>query len=67
MYVMLDDDPLENCEDVEPQVMLPDAVQERIRGLEEKVELLKTQLDLEAGWTRGWRKSVAKSAPGASG
>ena len=43
VYVMLDDDPPENGEDDQPQ----DAAQERIRGLEEQVELLKTQLHLE--------------------
>ena len=43
VYVMLDDDPPENGEDGQPQ----DAARERIRGLEEQVDLLKTQLDLE--------------------
>ena len=43
IYVMLDDDPPENGEDGQPQ----DAARERIRGLEEQVELLKTQFDLE--------------------
>ena len=43
VYVMLNDDPPENGEDSQ----LQDAAQERIRGLEEQVELLKTQLDLE--------------------
>ncbi len=43
VYVMLDDDPLENQEDGQSQ----DASRERIQGLEEQVELLQTQLDLE--------------------
>ncbi len=40
VYVMLDDDLPENSQS-------QDAAQERIRGLEEQAELLKTQLDLE--------------------
>ena len=43
VYVMLDDDPPESVEDGQPQ----GAARERIRGLEEQVELLKAQLDLE--------------------
>ncbi len=43
VYVVLDDDPPENGENSQPQ----DAARERIRGLEEQVELLQTQLDLE--------------------
>ena len=43
VYVMLDDDPSENCEDDQSW----DAARERIRGLEEQVALLQTQLDLE--------------------
>ena len=41
--MMLDDDPPKEGVDGQPQ----DAAWERIRGLEEQVELLKTQLDLE--------------------
>ena len=47
VYVMLDDDPPENGVDAESQVASLDVAQERIRGLEEQVELLKTLLDLE--------------------
>ena len=47
VYVMLDDDPPENGEDAKSQVAPPDVAQERIRGLEEQVELLKAQLALE--------------------
>ena len=43
VYVVLDDDPPENDVDGQPL----DVSRERIRGLEERVELLKTQLDLE--------------------
>ena len=47
VYVMLDDDPPENGVDGQSQ----DATQERIRGLEEQVELLKAQLALEQDGT----------------
>ena len=43
VYVMLDDSPMENSEDGQSQ----DTARERIRRLEEQVELLKSQLDLE--------------------
>ena len=47
IYVMLDDDPPENGSNAKSQGTLLDVAQERIRGLEEQVELLKAQLDLE--------------------
>ena len=49
IYVMLDDDPPEIGVDGQPQ----DVAQERVRGLEEQVELLKAQLDLERERTAG--------------
>ena len=49
VYIMLDNGPLENGEDGQ----LKDAAWERIRGLEEHVELLQTQLDLEQGRNSG--------------
>ena len=64
VYVMLDDDPPENGEDAESQVALVDVAQERIRGLEEQVELLKTQLDLEQGRNAGLEKSYRQERAG---
>ena len=45
VYVMLDDDPLNNGVDAESQGTLLDVAQERIRGLDEQVALLQGQLE----------------------
>ena len=47
VYVMLDNDPLENGEDTDPWVAPLDVAQERVRCLEEHAELLQTQLNME--------------------
>ena len=47
IYVMLDDDPLKNGLAAKSQGTLLDVARERIRGLEEQVELLQTQIDQE--------------------
>ena len=47
IYVMLDDDPLNNGVNAKSQGTLLDVARERIRGLEERVELLQSQLALE--------------------
>ena len=47
IYVMLDDDPLNNSVAAESQGTLLEVAQERIRGLEEQVSLLQGQLALE--------------------
>ena len=47
VYVMLDDDPPEDGVDAESRVAPLDVAQERIRGLEEQMELLQAQLALE--------------------
>ncbi len=47
IYVMLDDDPLKNGVNAKSQGTLLDVARERIRGLEEQVELLEGQLTLE--------------------
>ena len=47
IYVMLDDDPLKNDLAAKSQGTLLDVARERIRGLEEQVELLQTQIDQE--------------------
>ncbi len=47
VYVMLDDDPLKNCVNTKSQGTLLDVARERIRGLEEQVEILQGQLALE--------------------
>ena len=47
IYVMLDDDLPENGASAKSQGTLLDVAQERIRGLEEQVELLQAQLELE--------------------
>ena len=60
VYVMLDDDPPENEEDCQPQ----DAARERIRGLEEQVELLKTQLDQEQERNAGLEEVCRKERAG---
>ena len=49
IYVMLDDDPLKNGLNAKSQGTLLDVARERIRGLEEQVELLQGQLALEQG------------------
>ena len=46
IYVMLDDPP-ENGVDAKSQCTLLDVAQERIRGLDEQVELLQAQIELE--------------------
>ena len=60
VYVMLDDDPPENGEDGQPQ----DAAQEQIRGLEEQVVLLQTQLDLERGRNAGLEEACRRERVG---
>ena len=62
VYVMLDDDPSVNGEDAESQVAPPDVAQERIRGLEEQVELLKAQLALEQGRNVGLEEVCRKES-----
>ena len=47
VYVMLDDDLPENGVDTKSQGTLLDVTQERIRGLDEQVALLQSQLALE--------------------
>ena len=47
VYVMLDDDLPENGSNARSQGTLLDVAQERIRGLDEQVELLQAQLALE--------------------
>ena len=47
VYVMLDDDPPENGSNARSHGTLLDVAQEKIRGLDEQVELLQGQLDLE--------------------
>lgn len=47
IYVMLDDDPLKNGLNAKSPGTLLDVARERIRGLEEQVELLQGQLALE--------------------
>ena len=47
IYVMLDDDPLKNGLSAKSQGTLLDVARERIRGLDEQVELLQGQLALE--------------------
>ena len=60
VYVMLDDDLPENGEDGQPQ----DAAQERIRGLEEQVVLLQTQLSLERERNAGLEEACRRERAG---
>ena len=67
IYVMLDDDPLKNGANAKSQGTLLDVARERIRGLEEQVALLQSQLALEQERNAGWRRPFGKSASGATG
>ena len=60
VYVMLDDDPQENGVAPKSRGTLLDVAQERIRGLDEQVELLQTQLAQEQERNIGLEESYRK-------
>ena len=60
MYVMLDDDPPENGAAAKSQGTLLDVAQERIRGLDEQVALLRSQLALEQERNAGLEETCQK-------
>ena len=60
VYVMLDDDPLENSVAAKSRGTLLDVAQERIRGLDEQVELLQAQLAQEQERNIGLEESYRK-------
>ena len=60
VYVMLDDDPLENGVAAKARGTLLDVAQERIRGLDEQVELLQAQLAQEQERNIGLEESYRK-------
>ena len=60
IYVMLDDDLAENGASAKSQGALLDVAQERIRGLDEQVELLQAQLELEQERNIGLEESYRK-------
>ena len=60
VYVMLDDDPPENGAAAKSQGTLLDVAQERIRGLDEQVALLRSQLALEQERNAGLEETCQK-------
>lgn len=60
IYVMLDDDPLKNGVAATSRGTLLDVAQERIRGLEEQVELLQGQIALEQERNAGLEEACRK-------
>ena len=62
IYVMLDDDPLKNGVSAKSQGTLLDVARERIRGLEEQVELLQGQLVLEQERNAGLEEAYQKES-----
>ncbi len=60
VYVMLDDDLPENGANARSQSTLLDMAQERIRGLDEHVELLQSQLVLEQERNSGLEESYRR-------
>ena len=60
IYVVLDDDPLENGANAKSQGTLLDVAQERIRGLDEQVALLQAQLALEQERNVGLEEVIRK-------
>ena len=64
IYVMLDDDPFKNGLAAKSQGTLLDVARERIRGLEEQVELLQGQLTLEQERNTGLEEICRKERAG---
>ena len=64
IYVMLDDDPLKNGVNAKSQGTLLDVARERIRGLEEQVALLQSQLASEKERNAGLEKAYRKERAG---
>ena len=60
VYVMMDDDPLKKGVNAKSQGVLLHVARERIRGLEEQVELLQGQLTLEKERNAGLEESYRK-------
>ena len=64
IYVMLDDDPLKNGVNAKSQGTLLDVARERIRGLDEQVELLQGQLAQEQERNAGLEEVCRKERAG---
>ena len=67
IYVMLDDDPLKNGANAKSQGTLLDVARERIRGLEELVELLQGRLHWSRSGMPVWRSPIGKRVESATG